>query len=90
MLSQIFPPKLQLNKADSKVSILDLHLSISDYIVSTKLYDKRNDFDCEVVIFQISDCNVPHSTSNGVIFFNSSDLLERLALLLNSTLAINC
>ena len=40
MVSQIFPPELQLNKADSKVSFLDLHLSISDYIVSTKLYDK--------------------------------------------------
>ena len=69
MVSQIFPSELQLNKTDSKVSFLDSHLSISDYIVSTKLYDKRNDFDCEVVIFPFSVCNVPHSTSYGVYIF---------------------
>ena len=69
MVSQLFPSELQLNKADSKVSFLDLHLSISDYIVSTKLYDKHNDFDCEIVIFPFSDGNVPHSTSYGVYIF---------------------
>ena len=46
MVSQINPSELQLNKAntsDTKVAILD--------IVSTKIYDKRDDFDFEIVYF---------------------------------------
>ena len=42
MVSQIYPSELQLNKAttsDTKASFLDLHLSVSNDIVSTKLYD---------------------------------------------------
>ena len=38
----------------------------SSRIVSTKIYDKRDDFDFEIVIFQYLDGNVPHSTSYGV------------------------
>ena len=48
MVSQIYPSELQLNKAntsDTEVAFLDLHLSISNDIVSTKIYDKRDDFD---------------------------------------------
>ena len=40
MVSQIYPLELQLNKAntsDTKVAFLDLHLSISNDIVSTKI-----------------------------------------------------
>ena len=51
MGSQIYPSKLQLNKAktsDTKAAFLDLHLSISNDIVSTKVYDKRDDFDFEI------------------------------------------
>ena len=54
MVSQIYPSKLQLNKAntsDMKTAFLDLHLSISNDIVSTKIYDKRNSFDFEIVNF---------------------------------------
>ena len=43
---------------------LDLHLSISNDIVSTKIYDKRDDFDFEIVNFPFFD--VPRSTSYGV------------------------
>ena len=67
MVSQIYPLELQLNKAntsDTKAAFLDLHLSISNDIFSTKIYDKRDDFDFE--IFQFLDCNVPHSTSYGI------------------------
>ena len=56
--------KLQLNKAntsDTEVASLDLHLSISNDIVSTKIYDKRDD--CQ---FPILDGVVPRSTSYGV------------------------
>ena len=46
MVSQVYPSELQLNKAntsDTEAAFLDLHLSISNDIVSTKLYDKRDD-----------------------------------------------
>ena len=46
MVSQIYPSELHLNKAntsDTDAAFLDLHLSISNDIVSIKLYDKRDD-----------------------------------------------
>ena len=50
MVSQIYPSGLKLNKANASDSaFLDLHLSISNDIVSTKIYDKRDDFDFEIV-----------------------------------------
>ena len=53
-VSQIYPSELQHNKAntsDTKAAFLDLHLSISNDIVSPKIYDKRDDFDFEIVNF---------------------------------------
>ena len=53
MVSQIYPSELQLNKAnasDTEAAFLDLHLSISNDIVSTKIYDKRDDFDISQLI----------------------------------------
>ena len=47
MVNQIYPSELQLNKAnssDTKATFLDLHLTISDDFVSSKLYDKRDNF----------------------------------------------
>ena len=52
MVSQIYHAKIQLNRAitsDTEFSFLDLHLSISNDIVSTKIYDKRDNFDFEIV-----------------------------------------
>ena len=66
MVSQIYPSELQLNKAnasDTEAAFLDLHLSISNDIVSTKIYDKRDDFDFEIVNFPFLDGDVPRSTS---------------------------
>ena len=54
MVSQIYHSELQLNKAnasDTEAAFLDLHLSIFNDIVSTKIYDKRDDFDFEIVNF---------------------------------------
>ena len=48
MVSQIYPSKLQLNKAntsDTEAAFLVLHLLNSSDIVSIKIYDKRDDFD---------------------------------------------
>ena len=69
MVSQIYPLELQLNKAntsDTKAAFLDLHLSISNDIVSTKIYVKRDDFDFEIVNFPFLVGDVPRSTSYGV------------------------
>ena len=54
MVSQTYPSELQLNKtntSDTEAAFLDLYLPISNDIVSTKIYDKRDDFIFEVVIF---------------------------------------
>ena len=69
MVSQIYPSELQLNKAytsDTEAAFFDLHLSISNDIVSTKIFDKRDDFDFEIVNFPFLDGDVPRSTSYGV------------------------
>ena len=69
MVSQMYPSELQLNKAntsDTEASFLDLHLSISFDIVSTKIFDKRDEFDFEIVNFPFLDGDVPRSTSYGV------------------------
>ena len=50
MGSQIYPSELQLNRintSDTEAAFLDLHLSFSNDIASTKIYDKRDDFDFE-------------------------------------------
>ena len=39
---------------------------IINNIVSTKIYDKRYDFDFEIVNFPFLDSDVPRSTSYGV------------------------
>ena len=54
MVSQIYPSELQLNKANAsntEAAFLDLNITISNDIVSTKIYDKRDDFDFEIVNF---------------------------------------
>ena len=50
-----------------------MHLSISNDIVSTKIYDKRDDFDIEIVNFPFLDGDVPRSSSYGV---NISQLIR--------------
>ena len=53
MVSQIYPSELQHNKAnasDTEDAFFDLHLSISNDIVSTKIYDKRDDLDLKLSI----------------------------------------
>ena len=69
MVNRIYPPELQLNKAntaDTEAPFLDLHLSISNGFVSSKIYDKRDDFDFDIVNFPFLDGDVPRSTSYGV------------------------
>ena len=51
MVDRIYQAELQLNKAnfsDTEAPFLDLNLSIPNGTVSTKLYDKRDDFDFDI------------------------------------------
>ena len=52
---------------------MDLYLSISDGFVKTKIFDKRDDFDFDIVNFPFLDGDVPRSTSYGV---NISQLIR--------------
>ena len=55
MASQIYPSELKhkANTSGTKAAFLGLHLSNSYDIVSTKIYDKHDDFDFEVVNFPL-------------------------------------
>ena len=69
MVSQIYPTELQLNKAkssDTEALLLDLNLSIANGIVSSKIYDKRDDYNFAIVNFPFLDGDVPRSPSYGV------------------------
>ena len=93
MVGQIYPSELQLNKAnasDTEAAFLDLHLSISNDIVSTKIYDKGDNFDFEIVNFPFLMVMFLVLHPMESISLNSFILLEHLAMLLTSTLAINC
>ena len=73
MFNRIYPSELRLNKAnvsDTEASFLDLHLSISDGFVKTKIYDKRDDFDFDIVNFPFLDGGIPRSTYYDFIFLN--------------------
>ena len=50
MVGQIYPTELKFNKAnasDTEAPFLDLNLSITDGIISSKIYDKLDDFNFE-------------------------------------------
>ena len=68
MVNQIYPPELELNKAnttDTEYPFLDLHLSIANGFVSFKIYDKRDDIDFDIVNFTCLDGDVPRRASHG-------------------------
>ena len=69
MVNQIHPPELKLNKANTsntEAPFLDLHLSISNGFVSSKINDKRDDFDFDILNFPFLDGDVPRRPSYGV------------------------
>ena len=69
MVGQIYPTELQLNKAnssDTEAPIVDLNLSVTNGIISSKIYDNRDDFNFEIVNFPFLDGDVPGSPSYGV------------------------
>ena len=69
MVDRIYPAELQLNatnSCDTEAPFWDLNLSISNRTVSTKIYDKRYDFDFDIVNFPFLDDDVLQRTSYGV------------------------
>ena len=88
MVGQIYPTELQLNKAnssDTEAPFLDLNLSITNGIVSSKIYDKPDDFNFEIVNFPFFDGDVPRSPSYVYIFLSLFVLLECVLMLRIST-----
>ena len=71
MVCQIYPSELQLNKAnisDTEAAFIDLHLSISNDIVST-IYGKWTTLILKLSIFPFLGGDIPCSTSYGVYIF---------------------
>ena len=71
MVHRIYSAELQLNKAnasDTEAVFIDINLSIHDNIVSTKIlvYDKRDDFNFDIINFPFPDGDVPRRFSYGV------------------------
>ena len=68
-ISDIYPSELTLNKAnqdDSHASFLDLDLYIINNSITSKIYDKRDDFNFDIVNFPFLDGDVPRNNSYGV------------------------
>ena len=66
---RIYSAALQLNKAnasDTEAAFLDLNLCIHNDINDLKIYDKRDGFDFDIVIFPYLDDDVPWRPSYGV------------------------
>ena len=75
MVRRIYPAELQLNKAnssDTEAAFLDLNLSIHNDTVSTKIYDKRDDFNFDFVNFPFLDGDDPQRPSYGVYILAKS------------------
>ena len=71
LADQIYPPALQLNKAnttDTEVPFLDLHLSVANGFVSSKIYDKRDYFDFDLVYFRFLVDDFPGRASSDIHF----------------------
>ena len=74
MVNQIYLPELQLNKAnslDTEDPFSDLHLSISNGLVSPKIYDKRDDFDFDIVKIPFLDGDKPRRSLLGSVYFST-------------------
>ena len=87
-MGQIYPTELQINKAnssDTEAPFLDLNLSITNGIVSSKIYDKRDDFNFEIVNFPFLDGDVPRNLPMVYIFLSLFVLLEFVLMLMTST-----
>ena len=55
------------DQSDNLTSYLDLTFTMKkDGKLSTKLYEKRDDFDFHIINFPLLSCNIPSGLSYGV------------------------
>ena len=91
MIGQVYPTEIQLNKAnsfDADASFSGLDLSISNGIVSSKIYDKRHYFNFKIVHFPYLDGDAPRSPSYGV-YISYIFVLREYVLMLVTTKETN-
>ena len=74
------------NPSDTEAPFLDLDLSITNAIVSTKIYDKRDDFNFEIVNFPFLEGDVPLSPFYDVYISQLIRLQEYVLMLMTSTI----
>ena len=88
MVNRIYPPELQLhvkaNTSDTEAPFLDLHLCISNGFVSSKIYDKRDDIDFDIVNFHFWIVTFPVLPLMGFTCLNLFGLLVCLVMWLIS------
>ena len=71
MVGQLYSTTFQLNymnTSDTETPFLDLDLSITNGIFSSKIYDKQDDFNFEIVNVLFLDGDVPCSLPKVYIF----------------------
>ena len=79
MVGQIYPTELRLNKensSDIEAPFLDLNVSITNGIISSKIYENRDDFNFEIVNFPFLDGDVPPPPLPMVYTFLSLFVLQ--------------
>ena len=59
----VFNCKISSQIHDTEAPFLDLYLSVANGFVSSKSYDKRDDFDFDIVNFPFLDGDVPRRAS---------------------------
>ena len=72
----------------TEAPFLDLNLCISNGTVSTKIYDKRDDFDFDIVKFPFLDDDVLRLLRMGYTYLNLLDSPELLQILMTLTTVI--
>ena len=79
----------EANTTDAEALFLDLHLSIANGFVSSKIYDKGDDFDFDIVNFRFWMVTFIAVLLMVYTFRNLLGLLEPAIMLRTSTLEIN-
>ena len=90
-LKEIYPSQLTIekaNKSDHLADYLDLTFIIdSGGKLSTRLYDKHDDFDFHIVNFPYLSSNIPSGPSYGVTFHSSLDMHDAAHTMMISDIA---
>ena len=71
LVDQIYPGSLKLEKTNAsnkRATFLDLDISIINNKFVTVLYDKRKDFDFNVISMPNLKSNIPHKQSYGIFY----------------------